>query len=119
MFSTSSMTFHVRGLFCFVSHSVKPKTEHLIQPFFSLTKTSCKTITDVLGRDIKTEILSVFSQRNKSVLELGKLANVLCMRAFYPQSVQLGQIAYISLSNEPSVLSTQPKNIAPHRDCQL
>lgn len=117
MFYTSPVTFQHRGLFCFVSHPVKLKTEYLYQPFFILTKTSCKTITDVLGSCIKTEILSGFVQRDKSVLELERLANVCRMHAFYHQSVHLGQIAYISLSNEPSVLSAKKTSFST-QDCQ-
>lgn len=106
--------FMLRGLFCFVSHHVKTKTEYPNQPFFSLTNTSCNMITDVLESYMKTESLSVFVQREKSVMEFGSLANVLRVHAFLSSVCSSGRIAYISLSNGPSVLSTQPKKIISH-----
>lgn len=110
------MTLHVRGLFCFVSHPVKSKTEDLNQPFFSLTETCCTMITDVLGSYIKTEIHSVFVQRDKSVL-----AHSLSMHVFffYHQSFHFVRLHIFFLSNEPSVLSTQPKNIAFHPELSV
>lgn len=55
----------------------------------------------------------LFKEKNQS-WSLGVLLMCSVCTLFYHRFVHLGRIAHISLSNGPSVLSTQPKNITSH-----